>query len=63
MSFALAEAKRMGCSAIELSVDPENTRPHHFYETLGFHDDRTETIMVKILDHAAKGDQRGKAEK
>ena len=63
MSFALAEAKRMGCSAIELSVDPENTRPHHFYETLGFHDDRTETIMVKILGNAAIGNQRDKETK
>jgi GNAT superfamily N-acetyltransferase len=50
MSFALEEARRMGCSAIELSVDPENTRPHDFYKKLGFRDDRTETIMVKILD-------------
>ena len=60
MSFALEEAKRMGCSAIELSVDPENIRPHDFYKTLGFHDDRTETIMVKILDYATSGNQKDK---
>lgn len=60
ISFALEEAKRMGCNAIELSVDPENIRPHSFYETLGFHDDRTETIMVKIIDNTAIQNQKDK---
>jgi GNAT superfamily N-acetyltransferase len=44
------EAKRIGCNAIELSVDPDNNRPHDFYKTLGFRDDRTEIIMVKMLN-------------
>jgi ribosomal protein S18 acetylase RimI-like enzyme len=47
--YATEEAKRMGCTAIELSVDPENGRPHKFYQSLGFKDDRTEIIMVKSL--------------
>ena len=49
LQYATEEAKRMGCSAIELSVDPDNRRPHRFYESLGFKDDRTEIIMVKTL--------------
>ena len=48
-NYALEEASRMACNAIELSVDPENERPHRFYESLGFRDDRTEIIMVKDL--------------
>jgi len=54
IQYALEEAKRMGCNALELSVDPENTRPHKFYESLGFRDDRTEVIMVKPLDQDSK---------
>ncbi len=49
VSYALEEASRIGCNAVELSVDPENERPHRFYESLGFRDDRTEIIMVKEL--------------
>lgn len=49
ITYAIEEAKKMGCKAIELSVDPENLRPHKFYESLGFKDDRTEVIMVKTL--------------
>jgi len=51
MNYALEEAMRMECNAIELSVDPANQRPHKFYESLGFRDDRTEIIMVKELKH------------
>ena len=47
--YALEEARRLGCNAIELSVDPRNERAHKFYISLGFTDDRTETIMVKTL--------------
>jgi len=59
---ALEEAERKGCNAIELSVDPANVRSHEFYETLGFRDDRTEVIMVKLLDQAleAKDDRSGR---
>ncbi len=48
IQYALEEAKRMGCNALELSVDPGNTRPHKFYESLEFKDDRTEVIMVRL---------------
>jgi GNAT superfamily N-acetyltransferase len=57
-SYALEEARKMGCSVIELSVDPENARPHRFYKSMGFKDDRTEIIMVKLL----KKDGNGKSE-
>ena len=53
LQYATEEAKRMGCSAIELSVDPDNRRPHSYYESLGFKDDRTEIIMVKSLSEEA----------
>lgn len=53
---ALEEARRLGCNAAELSVDPVDIRPHKFYESLGFRDDRTEVIMVKLLDQASKVD-------
>ena len=53
LQYATEEAKRMGCSAIELSVDPDNRRPHSYYESLGFKDDRTEIIMVKTLSEEA----------
>ncbi len=49
ISYALTEAKRIGCNALELSVDPRNERASRFYERLGFKDDRTEKIMVKPL--------------
>jgi len=49
LSYAFAEARRMRCNALELSVDPRNERAHRFYEKLGFKDDHTETIMVKPL--------------
>jgi len=49
MSYALEEAKRIGCNAIELSIDPQNTRAHKFYESIGFADDRMEVLMVKLL--------------
>ena len=52
--YALEEAKKMDCNAVELSVDPENARPQRFYESLGFREDRTEIIMVKLLDDASK---------
>lgn len=52
MKEALEESRKMGCNAIELSVDPENTQPHRFYESLGFKDDRKEIIMVKSLDNS-----------
>ena len=58
INYALEEARRLGCSAVELSVDPENMRPHKFYESLGFRDDRTEVIMVKLLDQASKANQK-----
>jgi GNAT superfamily N-acetyltransferase len=49
LKFALEEANRMGCNAVELSVDPDNSKPHKFYESQGFKDDRTEIVMVKPL--------------
>ena len=55
MNYALEETAKMGCNVIELSVDPENERPHKFYESLGFKDDRTEIIMVKQLKRSAPG--------
>ncbi|MCJ7633272.1 GNAT family N-acetyltransferase, partial [Candidatus Bathyarchaeota archaeon] len=57
-SYALEEAKRMDCTAIELSVDPENKRPHRFYESIGFKDDRTEIIMVKLLKKDGKPESK-----
>ena len=53
VNYALEEAAKMGCNVIELSVDPKNERPHRFYESLGFRDDRTEIIMVKELRHSS----------
>jgi GNAT superfamily N-acetyltransferase len=47
MNYAIEEAKRIGCKAVELSVDPGNSRAHKYYLSLGFNDDRTEIIMVK----------------
>ncbi len=44
----------MDCTAIELSVDPENKRSRRFYESLVFKDDRTEIIMVKLLKKDGK---------
>ena len=58
MNYALEEAKRVGCNAVELSVDPSNTRPHKFYESLGFSDDRTEVVMVKPLDQAPRANSK-----
>ncbi len=49
MDYAIEEARRTGCTVIELSIDPKNQRAHKYYSTLGFKDDRTETIMVKLL--------------
>ncbi len=52
MNYALDEAVRLGCNAVELSVNPSKGRPHRFYESLGFTDDRVEVIMVKKLKAA-----------
>jgi GNAT superfamily N-acetyltransferase len=49
INYALTEAERMGCKAIELSVDPQNERARRFYASMGFKDHRTELIMVKLL--------------
>jgi GNAT superfamily N-acetyltransferase len=49
MQHALEETKKLGCNALELSVDPANEMAHKYYLSLGFCDDRTETIMVKTL--------------
>lgn len=49
ISYALTEAKKLGCNAVELSVDPQNDIAHKFYKSLDFRDDRTEIIMVKLL--------------
>lgn len=52
LEYVLSEAERIGCNALELSVDPRKETVHSFYQTLGFRDDRTETIMVKPLPRA-----------
>ena len=55
---ALEEARSFDCNAVELSVDPAKMRPHKFYESLGFRDDRTEVIMVKLLNQPAKANPK-----
>ena len=50
LAAAEEEARRAGCSFLELSVDEENAGARRLYGDLGFDEDRREILLRKSLD-------------
>ena len=50
LAAAEEEARRAGCSFLELSVDEDNTGARRLYGSQGFAEDRRELMLRKSLD-------------
>jgi GNAT superfamily N-acetyltransferase len=50
LTAAEDEARRAGCSSLELSVDEDNPGARRLYASIGFDEDRREIILRKPLD-------------
>lgn len=50
LAAADEEARRSGCTFLELSVDAENPGARRLYASIGFEEDRREIILRKPLD-------------
>ena len=51
--FALSEARRVGCTSVRLTVDADNERAVHLYQSLGFSEAKRDAngkiVMSKVL--------------